>query len=250
MANVSYDQMIGETHGLAINYQFDIGGGTLQTHGISFAYAPAIRLFKNKLVISPAVELGWRSNFIDWSNLTYGEMIDPRYGFVSSQNTQAPNSQVHMFDMNAGILLSHHDFVYGAAFSHLTQPNESFSGTSKLPIKYTAHISYFWNIHPSVQLSPAFIYLQQQDFRQFLPSLSIWMYGARIGTAYRANLNISDAIIFMAGYQGKGFKVGYSYDLTVSSLSNNTGGSHEISLGYVFNCKKKEFRKGVRQISF
>jgi len=40
------------------------------------------------------------------------------------------------------------------------------------------------------------------------------------------------------------FKFGYSYDITVSALSNSTGGSHELSLGFQFECrpKKKRFR--------
>jgi hypothetical protein len=42
------------------------------------------------------------------------------------------------------------------------------------------------------------------------------------------------------------FKIGYSYDLTVSQLGNGTsGGSHEVSMGINLKCKKKpkNFRK-------
>jgi hypothetical protein len=33
-------------------------------------------------------------------------------------------------------------------------------------------------------------------------------------------------------------KFGYTYDVTISKLTNVTAGSHELSLGFVFTCKK------------
>lgn len=250
IANVSYDQLFGKAHGVAVNYDFDMGAKTLQTHAVSIIYAPTIKLFKGKLKISPAVQLGWRANYIDWSQLTFGEMIDPRYGFVYSPNMSPPKTESHMFDLSTGLILSHHNLVYGAAFHHITQPNEGFSGVSRLPIKYTGHITYTAIISDKYRISPSFVGQNQQDFISFLTTLTSYIYGARIGIGYRGNVNNPDAILFMVGYQGKRFKVGYSYDLTISTLTNRTGGSHELSLSYRFNCKNREHRKGVEQIAF
>ena len=50
----------------------------------------------------------------------------------------------------------------------------------------------------------------------------------------------SDAFIAMLGRKYKKFRIGYSYDITLSKLSNATLGSHEFTLGYLFNCKNKE----------
>jgi hypothetical protein len=69
------------------------------------------------------------------------------------------------------------------------------------------------------------------------------------GLWYRGNLGGdkfigSDSFIALVGIQKGIFKFGYSYDVTVSKLSNSTGGSHELSLGLQFEChpKKKRFR--------
>jgi hypothetical protein len=69
------------------------------------------------------------------------------------------------------------------------------------------------------------------------------------GLWYRGNFGkdkfiSSDSFIALIGLQRGMFKFGYSYDVTVSSLSNSTGGSHELSLGLQFECKvkKKRFR--------
>ena len=53
------------------------------------------------------------------------------------------------------------------------------------------------------------------------------------GLWYRGN----DSFIVLLGIEAGAAKIGYSYDVTVSKLTNATAGSHEISLGYTFACK-------------
>jgi len=252
--NFSYDQFVKPFFGsIAFNYQYDRAGeGTLQTHSLMFTYSPSFRLFKKKLLISPAVEAGWRQKSIDWSKLTFGDQIDPRYGFIYNTNeTESDHNPVNMFDLNAGLLISHGNFVYGAAFHHITQPDEGFAGSSRLPLKITAHISYVGQVNEHFKISPSFLYLQQQDFNEFLPTVSFYVYGIKAGAGWRFNTFNSDAVIFLLGYKGKWFSAGYSYDYTVSKLSNATGGSHELNFIARFNCKNKsEKRKGVEQVNF
>jgi len=254
--NGSYDRMIGKTHGVAVNYQFNFADGTAQTHALSFVYAPAIRLFKNKLVISPAIELGWRHGYLDVSKIPPYEprMFSP---WPSIYYPPSYTSTTDVFDMSAGLLLSHSNFTYGASFQHLTQPNISFvkpdefyNGIAKLPIKYTAHLSYLGDVSERFKLSPSTIFINQQDFTELQSTLTFYVYGARIGLGFRNSFNNPDAMLFMLGYQGHGFRVAYSYDLYVSSITNNLGASHEASLAYVFNFKKSENRKGVSLINF
>ncbi|MBI1286788.1 MAG: type IX secretion system membrane protein PorP/SprF [Flavobacteriales bacterium] len=248
-ANVSYDMLLGKRHGIGINYQYDNAAKTLESHGLSVIYAPVFRVFNKQLAISPAIEFGWGYRKLNTGNLTFGDLIDPRYGFYPADQNQAKN-QKNLFDLNTGLLLTWKGLVTGFSAQHVTQPDEGIAGTSKLPVKLTGHISYQFNITEQIKISPAFIILHQQDFDQILPSISYEAYGARIGVAYRTSFTNPDAVIFMIGYRGYGVKVGYSYDYTVSSLTNNTGGSHEVSLAYIFKCKKSEFRKGVPLINF
>jgi type IX secretion system PorP/SprF family membrane protein len=252
--NFSYDQFVKQFAGsIAFNYQYDRAGeGTLQTHSAMFTYSPTFRLFKKKLVISPAIEAGWRAKSIDWSKLTFGDQIDARYGFIYNTNAiDMSNNSKNYFDLNTGLLISHGNFVYGAAFHHLTQPDEGFLGSSKLPLKITAHISYVGQVKENFKISPSFLYQQQQDFQQLVPTLSFYVYGIKAGVGSRFNFFNADAVIFLLGYKGKWFSVGYSYDYTVSKLTNATGGSHELNFIARFNCKNKaEKRKGVEQVNF
>lgn len=255
--NFSYDQFVKQFAGsIALNYYYNReSDGTFQKHSASFTYSPSFRLFKKKLLISPAIEAGWKQRSIDWTKLTFGDQIDPRYGFIYNTNEiDMSNNAKNYFDLNAGLLITHGNFVYGAAFHHLTQPNESFfnSYSAKLPIKYTAHFSYVADISEHVKISPSIIYQQQQDFQQFLPTVVFYAYGVKAGFGTRFNTNNTDALIFLLGYKGKSFSAGYSYDITVSNLGNSkTGGSHELNFIARFNCKNKaEKRKGVEQVNF
>jgi type IX secretion system PorP/SprF family membrane protein len=251
-ANVSYDMLLGKMHGIGINYQFDIAAETLQSHELFLVYAPVFRVFNKQLAISPALQFGWVYRRLNLDNLTFGDMIDPRYGtgYNHPSEPYLVNNERHFFDLTTGLLITWKGLVAGFAAHHVTQPDEGFAGFSKLPVKLTAHLNYQISINEKFKISPAFIIQNQEDFNSILPSISFKAYGVRIGTAFRSSFTNPDAVIFMVGYQGHGVKVGYSYDLTVSSLTNNTGGSHEVGLSYVFGCGKSENKKGVRLINF
>jgi hypothetical protein len=57
----------------------------------------------------------------------------------------------------------------------------------------------------------------------------------------------SDSFIMLIGIQHGVFKAGYSYDITISKLTSASAGSHELSVGMNFYCKKPrpKYRPGV-----
>jgi type IX secretion system PorP/SprF family membrane protein len=248
--NASFDQYVRPFRGgIGVNFQYDNAGGKLKRYSLGVTYAPVFRLFKEKLIISPALEMGWRRSTINWENLTFGDVIDPRYGFVYQTQEITGNDTKDMFDAQVGLLISHHNFVYGVAFHHITQPNEGFGVVSPLPLKITAHATYVGRISNHFRISPTFIYMKQDDFEMFLPSLAFEFWKVRLGAGFRAS--ITNSVNFMAGYSFGRFSLGYSFDLTVSSLGMQSGGSHEGHVAVRFNCKNKEqWRKGVALIGF
>ncbi|HXC06076.1 MAG TPA: type IX secretion system membrane protein PorP/SprF, partial [Bacteroidia bacterium] len=50
----------------------------------------------------------------------------------------------------------------------------------------------------------------------------------------------ADAFIVLLGIDRGTFRIGYSYDVTMSRLTNSTAGSHELSYSMGFACKKKK----------
>jgi hypothetical protein len=108
-------------------------------------------------------------------------MIDPRYGFVYPSDGAKMNTEKHIVVFSSGLLLTWKGLVAGFAAHHITQPDEGFSGLSKLPARLTAHINYQFKITEKIKISPAFIFQNQQDFNSILPSFTFEAYGARIG---------------------------------------------------------------------
>jgi type IX secretion system PorP/SprF family membrane protein len=148
----------------------------------------------------------------------------------------------------------------GVAAHHLTEPNMAFydQNENKLPMKLTGHLGMNINLdgggmggfsedeEMTFYLAPNILYQQQGEFHQLNAGLYIIRIPIVIGAWYRSNFENPDAIIALVGINYKSLRVGYSYDITLSKLKSNTGGAHEISVGYNFPCIEK--RRKVRAI--
>lgn len=250
-SSASWDRHFdGISGGLGFIATNDIAGdGTLITSSVSGIYSyhlPVNRYF--------SIKAGFQASFInrrlDWSKLTFGDQIDSRYGFIYNTNEVKPGSLSKSFpDFSAGFLGYSDKFYFGFAAHHLTQPDQSFlntTSTSRLPMKFTGHMGAVIPLgrktrnHDPAKISPNILYQRQQDFQQL--NLGIYFQKSPFiaGLWYRNR----DAFIGLLGMQHGMFKVGYSYDITISRLTNATAGAHEISLGMVLECKpkKKRFR--------
>ncbi|NTW34387.1 MAG: PorP/SprF family type IX secretion system membrane protein, partial [Bacteroidetes bacterium] len=143
----------------------------------------------------------------------------------------------------------------GVAVHHLTQPNEGFFTESKLPLKITAHAGAIIDLKKHRRrrkiedptLSPNILYMKQMDFEQLNYGMYFNKYPFVGGVWFRQGFSNSDAFIVLVGLQTSVIKIGYSYDITVSKLSNASGGAHELSCGFQFDCRPK--KKRIRAIN-
>ncbi len=242
--SVSYDQHIDAiAGGLGILITNDKAGeGTLTTTNFSAIYSYQLNVSR-EFSIKAGFQATYAQKKVDWEKLTFGDMIDPRRGFIFTTAEQKNFTERTNVDVSAGILGYSKRYFFGFAAHHLTEPDEGFLGLSKLPMKYTGHAGAVIPLEgrgSEANISPNILYQQQQDFRQ----LNLGLYvtkGAIVGGLWYRN---QDAFIALIGFQQGLFKFGYSYDVTVSKLSNATAGSHEISFQLQFECKpkKRKFR--------
>ncbi len=220
----------------------DAGKGTLKTTNVSGMYSYLLNVTREF-----SIKFGFQATFfqksIDWSKLTFGDMIDARRGFVYNTDEVQKLKSKSGVDFSAGLLGYSKKYFFGVAVNHITQPDEGLLGTSKLPVKLTAHAGAVIPVGDKGNetfISPNLLFQQQQNFSQLNMGLYINRGPFVAGFWYRHQ----DAFAVLIGLQQHGFKVGYSYDVTISKLSNVTYGSHEISLSRQFECKpvKKKFR--------
>lgn len=249
----SYDQHVESiSGGLGFMFSSDNAANTLKTNRFSAIYSYQVKVSR-KFSVRLGAEATFFQKSLDWTKLQFGDMVDPRRGFVyQSADQQVGNGNVSGVDFSAGILGFSDIFFFGFAAHHLTQPEESvIAGASPLPMKYTAHAGavipmaggaskYTEN---DVSISPNIMYRQQGTFQQL--NMGIYVKkSALVGGVWYRN---KDSFIVLVGIQTDAVKIGYSYDVTVSKLSTATAGAHEVTLGINFKCKPK--RRTFRTLS-
>ena len=74
------------------------------------------------------------------------------------------------------------------------------------------------------------MYIHQGKFSQINLGAHLNLGNFFGGMWFRHTFENSDALIAMAGVNFDKWKLGYSYDFTVSQLSLASGGAHELSL--------------------
>lgn len=252
-SSASYDQYIdGLNGGIGFYVMSDNAANTLKTTRAAFMYSYKIPVSR-KFSVNLAAEAAFFQKSVDWNKLTFGDMIDPRRGFVYQTNDVQSGNAVSNVDFSAGMLGYSDIFYFGFAAHHLTEPNESLLGNNsdenaRLPMKYTAHAGAMIPTGGSYNkaktfVSPNILFRQQGTFTQLNMGIYIKSGALTYGVWYRNK----DAFIATIGLESDNFRLGYSYDVTLSKLGIASGGSHEVSLGIVFPCKPK--KKQYRTIS-
>lgn len=149
------------------------------------------------------------------------------------------------FDMNIG-LYGHSEAIKeklhlyaGFSMFHLTEPEEMFLsvGEFKLPRRLVVHGGLQYNFVPKFGILPSVIFMKQAAAQEINVGASFGIFFSDdvamfLGAYYR----FDDSAIPYFGLEFKGFKVGFSYDVGTSDLTDGprTVGSYEGSLIYVF----------------
>ena len=251
--SLTYDQYVDKIKGgLGVILMSDQVAKTLKSNEASFVYSYHQHLSR-KFTLNFGIQGTYISKSIDRSNLTFGDMIHPRRGFVLSTQDVINYAPVDIFDFSAGILGYTDKFYVGFATHHLTEPSFSYistNNTSFLNRRYTAHAGTEISLNSKSlfseeekSLSPSVLFIKQGDFQQLNFGLYYRKGNYVLGAWYREG----DSFIVTAGMNTKLLRIGYSYDLTTSQLGVYSGGSHEISIALKLYCAPK--KKSLRAMS-
>ncbi len=256
--SAAYDANVQDLNsGVAAFVHYDrAGSGGLRFTQVGGAYSYTIRLTR-KLAVRPAMSMAYSIRDIDFARLTFGDQLVT--GVQQSVATGAIAERIQYMDVGAGGVLFSDHFWFGYSVLHLNQPNNSLLGDeNRLPAKHSVHVGYNVIVKQTrgketvSSLTFAGNYKAQKNWDQidigaywyYKPFVAgVWYRGIPIGKDNDASPINQDAVVFMAGYHYDRWKMGYSYDITVSTLWGNTGGSHELSLAYEWFKPKRRKRR-------
>jgi type IX secretion system PorP/SprF family membrane protein len=244
--------------GIGLQLGNDVAGtGDLRTTIINPLIAYEATLTK-KLIMRVGVQPGLGIRSINFNNLVFGDQI-ARGGGVSTIET--PTQSKAFFDIGAGALAYTKKYWLGISFYHLNKPNSSLLGEtsiSNIPTKYSVHGGYKYTLNkdekePMKQkhLSAAMNYRGQLEFDQLdigvyysqnVFNVGLWYRGLPGVKAYKPGYSNNDAFATIIGVKTDRMNIGYSYDFTISKLTNQTQGAHEITVSYQL-CKLNKKKK-------
>ena len=249
---VFYEQSIDRLNsGIGFNLEGDnAGNGILRTTRFSTIYAYRLKITEN-LAVKIGVEAGFHQTALDWDQLVFPDQLDPIDGPVITTTEQRPDQlNKTLFDFSSGLLLLSNRVWLGVGLKHLNSPNQGFllannNLSNGLPLRYTVHggteivVNRGNKAQAASFISPNFLFVSQGPYKQ----LNIGAYAA-VGPVfgggwYRHTFRNADAAILMLGFRQEMFKIGLSYDLTVSGLKQQAGSTFEVSFGFFFDRGKK-----------
>lgn len=233
--------------GIGLTWVCDNAGkGILLDHLISLLYAYELPLSRD-LFLRPGISFDFKNRSVDrnklitWTDIDSDGRITPG-GAGSSLNIE--RTRVSKFDASASLMVYNDDWWAGVTFNHLVQPDMSFTDSKdKVGLKTTVFGGYRLTYEGSYRGSEpktvtlSLNYKHQYQFNQLEVGVSWYYFPIEVGVSYRGlffsvagEKSNTDAVIPNLGINVGPFRIGYSYDLTVSDFSSFGNGAHEASL--------------------
>ncbi len=248
------------------------GLGNLKSTEAALQYSYQIGI-NDVTTLRLGIQGGFASRTLDYYGLTFGDQ------FTNGGLTGSPSSDpfalggpnVNYADFSSGLMVYSDWYWVGLSAHHINRPNQAFSDVeARLPMKTSlqaglripfAGYTFLGNeINKEKSISPAIMYKKQGKYDQLDVGMYVTIEPLVLGAWYRGipfkqydtGINNNESLIFLAGFRQEKFSIGYSYDLTISTLGASSGGAHEISLSYVFeplSPKPKRPKSSKRQLS-
>ncbi len=234
-------------------YRDDQGGGLLINQNVGVLYAYEIFVSRD-VMIRPGIQFKFAQSYIDASKANLSTSYDTNGNLVSGGGLSVDEDQLNKFDAAASVMIYSNFYWAGISVDHLVKSDQSFTDIeTNTGIKFTAFGGYKWIYSegkrgaPSQSVSFALNYRQQADFSQ-MDIGAYWNYSPlELGLWYRGlpgknmeEYRNTDAVIAILGIHAGNYRFGYSYDLTISDLAGNTGGTHEFSIMYSIPSSHKQ----------
>lgn len=231
---VQVNQYLGKGNGVSLHFLNDNAANTLMKTEVGFGFAKQF-VVASKHHFSFGTQVAYFKKTLDYSKLTFGNVIDPRRGFVYAYPDSSIFQPKHNIDFNVGLLYFNEYIFVGYVAKHVTQPDESFFDSNvRLPIRHGVQVGGKVNWR-DVDFIPSVRFFQQATFQTIFASLKVKLPIIEIDAGYQFKNGVYGGI----GYYNDHFNVNYNYTLFTSRLGFSTS-THEIRMGCDFTLFKKD----------
>ncbi len=262
----SYDgSLVKYNAGAGLYFLQDQAGSSYLTNtqiGLNAAYAFDLNL---KFKLRGGLQACFNQKKYQVNKLTFNDQLITNS--PTSLDAGGSSTPLQFFDVGSGLLLDSKLMWFGVSARHLNQPDQSLLGKgAALPMLISAHGGYRYEIvkpEKAEDVSPhsigGLLHYRHQGANDQLDigaayfykviNFTMWYRGIPFKT-YTGYSN-NESLAFLIAFEpiGKGFKVGYSFDYTISTLSSKTtAGAHEITLSHEIGSKgpmKRKSRKAI-----
>lgn len=248
----------------------------LQTNTAGLQYAYHVKL-NDYSSLSLGISGTYMTRKINSNGLIFYDQIKDSYLGNPISPSDLNIMGVHNFDLGTGALFTSEVTWIGFSVQHLNRPDfnlrikpnatdadpkyidnrinpkYSFQIGMKIPLDYNLYEKGSYKaLNNEKSISPVVHFKRQGEFTQ----LDIGTYYTNapliLGAWYRGipiqklnpTKNRLESLVLLAGYRKNNISVGYSYDLTLSSLGPSTGGAHELTIAYLFDFDFTPSKKG------
>lgn len=239
-------------------YNDRAGEAGLYTQSMVLSNSVGLNFSKKKVenVLAFGYQFGLLIRGLQYENLTFGsQYINNNFDPTAPTGERRFDAFRFGYDFSAGALwLSKpsdiFDFYLGASMFHVNQPNQSFfkAGEDPLATRLSIHAGANYNFGRMFDLVPIFMWQKQGWSSETLAGLNFMFAkkqtkpGQSKQMVYIGGLiRMGDAFVFTGGMQMKQTKIGLSYDVNLSPLTqaSNFKGGPEISMQFIGNVGKR-----------
>lgn len=198
---------------------------------------------------------------LDWSQLTFGDMIDPRMGYIYETEETPARGFTDFISLDVGALFEYHRLRLGASAWHLNEPNESLLvGVSRLPMRIQGQASYDFQIaqcaedstQALIEISPSVLYSQQGQFQRTRLGLDVNVLDRYfVGIFHNEIATWSNLTGVNAGIQFGTIRIDYAFVKSSSGLTPVGGTAHNMILSIALgkNVKTRKSAPGKDKLA-
>ncbi len=238
--------------GLGLMWVCDNSGkGLLVDNEARLLYSYDITVMDN-LYVRPGIAFEFGQRKLDQSKMvTYTDITSDGKFVPGGSSIEFERTHKARFDAAASVMVYNEDFGVTFTVDHMLQPDASFTDTKdKIGLKWSLDANYKITYEPSYRgrepktITLASNFKHQYSYNQLELGAFWYYYPIEVGLSYRGlffkvagELKNNDAVIPNIGInfnvkKKHAFRLGYSYDVTISELSAFGNGAHEVSIIY------------------